>query len=106
MSGSDALKVHLTFGFGVVLCALACWFELKRALSGNALSWAYVFEWPLLACFAVYMWSHMLSGHGETSARAEEEVPQVSEEYQGMLTAWQAHQARLAASQAEGETSA
>lgn len=30
--------------------------QLRRALSGNALSWAYTFEWPLFAIFAVYFW--------------------------------------------------
>jgi len=30
--------------------------QLHRALSGNALSWAYTFEWPLFAIFAVYFW--------------------------------------------------
>ncbi|MGH9016548.1 MAG: hypothetical protein ACRDY1_02255, partial [Acidimicrobiales bacterium] len=27
-----------------------------RALSGNTLSWAYVFEWPIFAGYAVFMW--------------------------------------------------
>ena len=35
-------------------------FELGRAEGGNELSWAYVFEWPLLAIFAVYMWWKLL----------------------------------------------
>ena len=30
--------------------------QLRRALSGNGLSWAYTFEWPLFAIFAVYFW--------------------------------------------------
>jgi hypothetical protein len=30
--------------------------QLHRALSGNELSWAYTFEWPLFAIFAVYFW--------------------------------------------------
>jgi len=30
--------------------------QLHRALSGNSLSWAYTFEWPLFAIFAVYFW--------------------------------------------------
>jgi hypothetical protein len=31
--------------------------QLHRALGGNALSWAYTFEWPLFACFAVVFWA-------------------------------------------------
>jgi len=30
--------------------------QLHRALSGNGLSWAYTFEWPLFAGFAVVFW--------------------------------------------------
>jgi len=31
--------------------------QLHRALGGNGLSWAYTFEWPLFACFAVVFWA-------------------------------------------------
>jgi len=31
--------------------------QLHRALSGNGLSWAYTFEWPLFAVFAVVFWA-------------------------------------------------
>jgi len=31
--------------------------QLHRAESGNALSWAYTFEWPLFAGFAVFFWA-------------------------------------------------
>ncbi|HSR83670.1 MAG TPA: hypothetical protein VLM11_05755 [Streptosporangiaceae bacterium] len=34
---------------------LGTW-QLHRALSGNELSWAYTFEWPLFAIFAGYFW--------------------------------------------------
>jgi len=30
--------------------------QFHRALSGNGLSWAYTFEWPLFAVFAVVFW--------------------------------------------------
>jgi hypothetical protein len=30
--------------------------QLRRAQAGNALSWAYTFEWPLLAVFVVVFW--------------------------------------------------
>ncbi|HUZ39379.1 MAG TPA: hypothetical protein VMV17_23905 [Streptosporangiaceae bacterium] len=30
--------------------------QLRRAQAGNALSWAYTFEWPLFAIFAVVFW--------------------------------------------------
>ncbi len=31
--------------------------QFRRALSGNGLSWAYTFEWPLFAGFAVVFWA-------------------------------------------------
>lgn len=37
------------------MCYLGDW-QLRRALSGNQLSWAYTFEWPLFAAFAGYFW--------------------------------------------------
>jgi len=39
----------------LVMLWLGNW-QLHRALSGNSLSWAYTFEWPLFAIFAVYFW--------------------------------------------------
>jgi hypothetical protein len=30
--------------------------QLRRALAGNGLSWAYTFEWPLFAGFAIVFW--------------------------------------------------
>jgi hypothetical protein len=34
--------------------------QLHRALGGNALSWAYTFEWPLFAGFAVVFWARTI----------------------------------------------
>jgi DNA-binding transcriptional regulator of glucitol operon len=46
-------------GFAVLATAgmlyLGDW-QLHRAESGNELSWAYTFEWPLFAIFGVYFW--------------------------------------------------
>lgn len=48
---------------GLVVAEVFCWsgfaFELDRAVSGNTLSWAYVFEWPIFAGYAVYMWRRL-----------------------------------------------
>lgn len=32
------------------------WWQISRAASGNALSWAYAFEWPVFAGFVVFIW--------------------------------------------------
>jgi hypothetical protein len=31
--------------------------QFRRAMAGNGLSWAYTFEWPLFAVFAVVFWA-------------------------------------------------
>jgi hypothetical protein len=50
-----------------VLMVVAFWgmlwlgdWQLHRALAGNGLSWAYTFEWPLFACFAVVFWARTI----------------------------------------------
>jgi len=93
MASAAALKTHLTLLAGLAFCAVAFWFELGRALRGNGLSWAYVFEWPLLALFAVYMWWKLL--HPGFTIRRHHEKPTIAPEYEGMLAAWQEEQRRL-----------
>jgi DNA-binding transcriptional regulator of glucitol operon len=51
-----ALKLHAVILVVVPACLALCVWQINRALSGNSLSWAYVFEWPLFAGYAVYMW--------------------------------------------------
>ncbi len=55
--------------------------QFHRALSGNALSWAYTFEWPLFAGFAVVFWAKTIKDEfqikrGETTEPAESEASQ------------------------------
>ena len=45
--------------------------QLRRAESGNALSWAYTFEWPLFAIFAVVFWVKTIRDEIHPPARAE-----------------------------------
>lgn len=47
-----------------ILCISAFSIEILRALSGNALSWAYVFEWPFFAGYAIYVWRKLLNDEG------------------------------------------
>jgi hypothetical protein len=49
--GLHALTLVLVSSF-----ILAAWWQYESALGGNGLSWAYVFEWPAFAVYAVYMW--------------------------------------------------
>jgi hypothetical protein len=51
------LAWHLVVAGSVYgMLALGDW-QLHRAISGNALSWAYTFEWPIFAVFAVVFWA-------------------------------------------------
>jgi hypothetical protein len=67
LRGADAFRLHLTLGAGLTICIAAFVIEVIRALDGNTLSWAYVFEWPIFAVFAVYMWWNLL--HGRDGSR-------------------------------------
>jgi hypothetical protein len=59
-----------------------CLWQVHRALDGNQLSWAYVFEWPFFAGYAIYMWWRFLheapraGREGPTAdAATKEELP-------------------------------
>ena len=56
------LGIHLGLFLSEAICISAFYIELRRALSGNSLSWAYVFEWPLFAAYAIYVWRKLLRG--------------------------------------------
>jgi hypothetical protein len=51
-----ALKLHAVVLLVVPAFMALCVWQIYRALNGNSLSWAYVFEWPLFAGYAIYMW--------------------------------------------------
>jgi hypothetical protein len=71
LTGSEALRLHLTLASGLTICVGAFCIEVIRALDGNTLSWLYVFEWPFFACFGIYMWWKLLNGyeHGRPSSK-------------------------------------
>ena len=50
------LWTHLTAALVVPACGALCFWQVTRALSGNTLSWAYVFEWPIFGAYAVFLW--------------------------------------------------
>jgi hypothetical protein len=45
--------------------------QLHRAESGNSLSWAYTFEWPLFAIFGVVFWVKTIRDEVHPPAQAE-----------------------------------
>jgi hypothetical protein len=58
--------MHVTLLILLPVFAWLTWWQLDRALGGNTLSWAYTFEWPLFAGYAVYVWWQLI--HDQTAA--------------------------------------
>jgi hypothetical protein len=50
--------------------------QLRRAEAGNPLSWAYTFEWPIFAVFAVVFWAKTIKDelHPPAAAGPAEEI--------------------------------
>ena len=70
-----ALRIHLGLLLAEAICVSAFIFELDRARSGNTLSWAYVFEWPVLGVYAVYVWRKLLRSDTDSANRTESPTP-------------------------------
>jgi len=72
------MLLHLTALIVVPGCLALGWWQLHRALSGNALSWAYTVEWPFFACYGVYMWWKIL--HEQPASHTEPSAGDVSDD--------------------------
>jgi hypothetical protein len=82
-----AIALHIVIIVVVPSFVALCVWQLHRALSGNDLSWAYVFEWPFFAGYAVYMWWRFVhegaespDGRTATPARRAEAPPDAGSE--------------------------
>src|ERR1039458_9814655 len=64
--GWHALMVLSVLG----MLALGDW-QFHRAESGNSLSWAYTFEWPIFAGFVIVFWAKTIKDEFRPPARAE-----------------------------------
>jgi len=64
--GWHALVVLAVLG----MLALGDW-QFHRAESGNSLSWAYTFEWPIFAGFAIVFWAKTIKDEFRPPAQAE-----------------------------------
>ncbi len=107
LRGADAVRLHATLAVGLTLCIGAFCFELVRALGGHTFSWMYVFEWPLFAGFAIYMWWNLL--HGNDRRRAPTPSPSVDDDDGQVqdegLAAWNRYLAEMEAAEADDERS-
>jgi hypothetical protein len=99
-----ALKLHAVILIVVPSFLALCVWQVYRATGGNELSWAYVFEWPFFAAYAVYMWWRLLhaapDGTPATNgaAPAEQHGPEEQQEPEDAeLAAYNAYLAQLAA---------
>ena len=91
----DTIRIHFGLFLAELICIPAFIFEVSRALAGNPLSWAYVFEWPFLGIYAVYMWRKMLKEErGETSKKSGKISDLITED-DPELAAWNAYLAKV-----------
>jgi hypothetical protein len=65
-----AVKLHVVILIVVPAFLLLCLWQVSRALDGNSLSWAYVFEWPIFAAYAIYMWWRFVHESADETAPA------------------------------------
>jgi DNA-binding transcriptional regulator of glucitol operon len=68
--------------FAVVATLGMLWlgdWQFHRAESGNALSWAYTFEWPIFAAFGVFFWAKTIIDEGKPKLTAEAEAAATAE---------------------------
>jgi hypothetical protein len=64
--GWHALMVLTVLG----MLALGDW-QFRRAESGNSLSWAYTFEWPIFAIFVIVFWAKTIKDEFRPPVQAE-----------------------------------
>ena len=64
--GWHALMVVVVLG----MLALGDW-QFHRAESGNSLSWAYTFEWPIFAIFVIVFWAKTIKDEFRPPAQAD-----------------------------------
>jgi DNA-binding transcriptional regulator of glucitol operon len=67
-----ALTLHLAVVVWVPGCLVAGWWQVTRALDGNALSYLYSVEWPVFALVGIWMWWSLIHTDPESvGARAQ-----------------------------------
>jgi len=107
--------LHVVLVVFVGACVALTDWQVRRAVSGNELSWAYAFEWPFFAAYAIYLWWRLVheapirpgrsktpapdspetNGHGDLSADAAPKDKQQEEE-DGELAAYNRYLEELA----------
>lgn len=70
-----AIGLHFALICWLLLCALAAWWQVGRAVQGNSLSYLYAIEWPVIGVLGVLGWYSLLNLEkvGEHKERARRE---------------------------------
>jgi len=94
-------RLHAGLVAATLLCTTAFVVELLRAQGGNTLSWAYVFEWPILLAYGIYMWWRLVrEERGGPGQHAPAPTPRDDED-DAALDAWNRYLAELHAADSE-----
>jgi hypothetical protein len=64
-----ALLSHAILAVWVPGCAVATWWQVGIALSGDQLGWIYSVMWPCFALFAIVFWWHFVHDDPDTVGR-------------------------------------
>jgi hypothetical protein len=57
---------HIVIALWVPGCALATWWQVNIALSGDSLGWVYSVMWPCFALFSVVLWWNVVHDDPDT----------------------------------------
>lgn len=73
-----AIGLHVALVCWITLCLVAAWWQVGRAIQGNALSFLYSIEWPVIGLLGILGWYSMLNmekvnEHKEKARREYEE---------------------------------
>lgn len=96
----DLWQLDLPLVLALALCTTFTVIEGMRAADGVWRAWIYMFEWPLIGAFCVWIWVRFKREPGGGFARRwRERAQRFAEEPQGEidpdLQAWQAYQRRV-----------
>ncbi len=64
-----ALLAHVALIIWVPGCAVACWWQVGVALSGDSLGWVYSVMWPSFAVFGTVFWWYFIHDDPDTVGR-------------------------------------
>lgn len=67
-----AMGLHVALICWIALCLAAAWWQVGRAVQGNALSYLYSIEWPVIGLLGVLAWYSMLNMEKTTEQKEQE----------------------------------